>query len=129
MVAVLVLNTIACAGCLVGLALQKRKCNRATELPKCHSALTPPTYLVGLDVLKADPHSYESVVARRYGQCWQKSFSICLALSNLIQKDLLADETFLHGSDGRIEVNGSWDKQSSFFQSRNSIVVCLLLFA
>ncbi|XP_057990646.1 uncharacterized protein LOC110638363 [Hevea brasiliensis] len=42
--------------------------------------------------------------------------------SNLLQKDLPADEPFLLGNDGRIEINGSWDKQSSYFQSRKSIV-------
>ncbi|XP_021647068.2 uncharacterized protein LOC110640171 isoform X2 [Hevea brasiliensis] len=110
------------ADCQVGLTLQKRKRNGAAGLAKCLSFLTPPTYLVGLDVLKADPHSYESVVARRHGQCWKKCFSICLALSNLFQIDLPADEPFLHSNDGRIEVNGSWDKPSSYFRSRNSIV-------
>ncbi|KAF2318715.1 hypothetical protein GH714_010255 [Hevea brasiliensis] len=109
------------ADCQAGLTLWKRKCNDATKLPKCNSVLTP-TYLVGLDVLKAVPHSYEFANAQSYGQCWQKCFSICLALSNLLQKDLPADEPFLLGNDGRIEINGSWDKQSSYFQSRNSIV-------
>ncbi|KDP44997.1 hypothetical protein JCGZ_01497 [Jatropha curcas] len=114
-------NDSDCADCQVKLRLHGRKYNGATALLNCPNVLTLPTYQVGLEILKADPHSYESIVARRNGQCWQKSFSICVALSNFILKDLPADEPLLHGNDGRIEVNGSWDKQSSYFQSRNII--------
>ncbi|XP_044512470.1 uncharacterized protein LOC123230347 [Mangifera indica] len=85
---------------------------------KCRDNLTPPIYIVGLDILKAETH-FESVISRRHGQCWQKCFSITLALSNMLQ-DLPAE--FLHASDGRIEVCGGWNRQSSYFQSRDGIM-------
>ncbi|XP_031270397.1 uncharacterized protein LOC116128784 isoform X2 [Pistacia vera] len=86
---------------------------------KCCDNLTPPIYIVGLDILKADSQ-YESVIARRHGQCWQKCFSITLVLSNMFQKDLPAE--FLHSSDGRIEVCGGWNRQFSYFQSRDGVM-------
>ncbi|XP_044507926.1 uncharacterized protein LOC123227264 isoform X3 [Mangifera indica] len=87
---------------------------------KCHDNLTTPIYIVGLDILKADSHSYESIIAGRCGQCWQKCFSITLALSNMFQMDLPAE--FLNTGDGRIEVCGGWNRQSSYFQSRDGIM-------
>ncbi|MBA0814466.1 hypothetical protein Gohar_020296, partial [Gossypium harknessii] len=78
-----------------------------------------PTYIVSLDILKADP--LESVVPWANAHSWWKYFSICLALSSFFQKDLPTDEPFFHGVDGRIEVRGSWNRQSSYFQSRNGI--------
>ncbi|XP_048232015.1 uncharacterized protein LOC8265969 isoform X1 [Ricinus communis] len=114
-------DTSDSSDCQVGLTLHQKKCNGGT-LPNSQCVLTAPTYIVGLDILKSDSHSFDSVVTWGNGQCWQKCFSICIALSNLLQKDLPADEPFLHGSDGRIEVQKNWDKQLSYFQSRNSIV-------
>lgn len=87
--------------------------------------LTPPTYLVGVDILKADSHSYDPVLVRKISQCWQNFFSISLTLPNLLQKDASADGLFLH--DARIEAKGSWNRQSSYFQSGSTILVCLLL--
>lgn len=87
--------------------------------------MTSPAYLVGLDTLKADLRSYESVLAWRNGQCWQKCFSISLTLSN--SKDLPAQGPLSDGGDGRIQVHGSWSRQSSYFLSRNDRVVCVLL--
>ncbi|KAL9365388.1 hypothetical protein Peur_043261 [Populus x canadensis] len=104
----------------VGLTLHEQKCKGGTKLSKCHSVLNPPTYLVGLDVLKSD--SYKSVIARRNGQCWQIQFSLCLALSSFFQKDLLADQLSIRADDGRIEVHGSWNRQTSYFQSRENTV-------
>lgn len=89
--------------------------------------MTSPTYLVGLDTLKADLHSSESVLAWRNGQCWQKCFSISLTLSNLFQNDLPTRGPLSHGCDGRIEVLGSWSRQSSYFLSRSGRVVCVLI--
>lgn len=85
--------------------------------------MTTPIYIVSLDILKADSHSYESIIAGRCGQCWQKCFSITLALSNMFQMDLPAE--FLNTGDGRIEVCGGWNRQSSYFQSRDGIMVCV----
>lgn len=87
--------------------------------------MTPPTYLVGVDVLKADSRSYDPVLVRKSSQCWQNFFSISLTLPNLLQKDASADGLFLH--DARIEAKGSWNRQSSYFQSGSTILVCLLL--
>ena len=78
-------------------------------------------------MLRSDSH--KSVMAPRNGQCWQKQFSICLALSSLLQKDLLVDQPSFRANDGCIEVRGSWNGQTSYFQSRKSIAVCLLLFS
>ncbi|XP_050209115.1 uncharacterized protein LOC126659830 isoform X2 [Mercurialis annua] len=106
--------------CQVGLLQTSYK--GTTELSKFQCASTPPTYIVGLDILKYDPHKYNSVVTQGNGQCWKKCFTICIALSNFLQKDLPADEPFLLGSDGRIEVQCNSEKQLSYFQSRKSIV-------
>ena len=87
--------------------------------------MTPPTYLVGIDILKADSRSYGHVLAQRSSQCWQSFFSISLTLPNLLQKDASADGLFLH--DARIEAKGSWNRPSSYFQRGGSVLVCLLL--
>ncbi|XP_065870973.1 uncharacterized protein [Euphorbia lathyris] len=103
----------------VELTVNKTKCK---SFHNCESVAIPPTYLVGVDILRADPRTSASLVTWKNGQCWQKCFSICLALSNLLQKDVPPEELFLHGNDGRIEVAGNWDKHFSYFQSRNSTV-------
>ncbi|KAJ8768503.1 hypothetical protein K2173_022596 [Erythroxylum novogranatense] len=108
------------AGCQVGLPLCSQVCNGAKEELKNHTAVIP-TYLVRLDTLKTCPHSYESVVARRNAQCWQRCFSMCLCISSLPQIDMRADEPFLRGNNNRIEVHWSSNRQSSYFQSRNGI--------
>ncbi|CAK7325646.1 unnamed protein product [Dovyalis caffra] len=108
------------ADCQVGLLLHQQKSNGGAKLSKCHGALISPTYLVGLDILKSD--SYKSVIAWKNGQCWQKQFSLFLALSSLLKRDLLADQPSFRADDGRIEVHGSWNRQTSYFQSRKNIV-------
>lgn len=113
--------------CQVAQTLCKERCDGSTKVPWRHNVITSPTYLVGLSILKADLHSYDSVLARRYGECWKKCFSLFLALSKSFQKDFPADGPVLHGNDGRIEVPVSWNRQTSYFQSRNSGVVCLLI--
>nr|XP_015876973.2 uncharacterized protein LOC107413525 isoform X2 [Ziziphus jujuba var. spinosa] len=102
---------------LIGLTVNEKTCNAARSIPKCHDVMTSPLYLVGLDILKADLHLYESGLAWRNGHCWQKYFSLSLALSNWFQKDLRADGPFSNGSDGRIEVNGSWNRKLSYLLS------------
>lgn len=84
--------------------------------------MTPPTYLVGIDILKADSRSYGPVLAQRSSQCWQNFFSISLTLPNLLRKDASADGLFLH--DARIEAKGSWNRPSSYFQRGGSVLVC-----
>ncbi|XP_010534671.1 PREDICTED: uncharacterized protein LOC104810174 [Tarenaya hassleriana] len=75
-----------------------------------------PTYLVCLDVMKADARSYESVIAQRHGQSWWKCFSIYLASSESLHKDI-PDE-----NEGRIEVLGNLRTQSSYFRSKHSLM-------
>ncbi|KAL5733279.1 hypothetical protein ACOSQ2_032971 [Xanthoceras sorbifolium] len=108
------------ADCQVGLTIHQQNCDSATKLSKFQNILTPPMYIISLDMLKADSHSYESIVARRHGQCWRKCFSMSLTLSSMFQKDLPTE--FLHTSDGRIEVHDGWSGQSSYFQSRNGVM-------
>ncbi|KAA8534236.1 hypothetical protein F0562_031753 [Nyssa sinensis] len=106
--------------CCVGLSSNGGNYS-ATNISKClnRPVLAPPTYLVCLDILKADLHSYESVLARSIGECWQKCFSASLVLSSFLPTDLSSDEPFLHATDTRIEVRGSWNRKSSYFHSRN----------
>ncbi|KAJ4830408.1 hypothetical protein Tsubulata_018084 [Turnera subulata] len=84
-------------------AVSGEKCGGGEKKSTFECVLTPPTYLVGLDTLKANPHSYAPVVARMQEQCWLKCFSVCLVLSNILQKHLVADEPLLCGGSGRIE--------------------------
>ncbi|XP_059666223.1 uncharacterized protein LOC132312029 [Cornus florida] len=108
------------ADCQVGLSSNRGNYG-AANLSKCINCLVlaPPTYTVCLDILKADLHSYRSVLDRCIGQCWIKCFSFYLVLSNLLPTDLASDERLLHGSEARIEVHGTWNKQSLYFRTRN----------
>ncbi|XP_030512546.1 uncharacterized protein LOC115726702 isoform X2 [Rhodamnia argentea] len=78
-----------------------------------------PTYVVGLDILKADSRSYEAVVTQNIGQCWQKCFSISLVISSVPKQVRPMDDSVLQNSDGRIEISGCQSRQSSFFRNRN----------
>lgn len=111
--------------CQVGLTSKQQKSNDVIKLSKYHNVLTPPTYFVSLDVMKVNSHSYESLGAKKNGQCWWKVFSISLALSSFLQNNFFADRSCLRGCDGRIEVYGSWNRQASYFQSKNGIMVCI----
>uniref|UniRef100_A0A9I9DWU1 Putative zinc-finger domain-containing protein n=1 Tax=Cucumis melo TaxID=3656 RepID=A0A9I9DWU1_CUCME len=91
-----------------------------TKVFKYEDRMTPPTYLVGIDILKADSRSYGPVLAQRSSQCWQNFFSISLTLPNLLRKDASADGLFLH--DARIEAKGSWNRPSSYFQRGGSVL-------
>ncbi|KAF7825249.1 uncharacterized protein G2W53_016413 [Senna tora] len=100
------------ADCQGGLSLHQPKFNGATKVPKSHRATILPTYLVGLDILRADQLAYKSVLAHRNSQCWQKCFSLSLTTSNLLQHGLPVDGSFFNGVDERIEVRGTWNTQS-----------------
>ncbi|CAI9092449.1 OLC1v1027678C1 [Oldenlandia corymbosa var. corymbosa] len=80
--------------------------------------LAPPTYFVGLDILRLDSHLGTSASPQGYGQCWQKNFSAFLVLSSLCPTVLQSNEPFLHGTESRIEVQSSWDRQLSYFQNK-----------
>ncbi|KAG8501474.1 hypothetical protein CXB51_003990 [Gossypium anomalum] len=103
------------------LASCQQRSHGPTKPVKYNDVFFSPTYIVSLDILKADP--LESVVPWANAHSWWKYFSICLALSSFFQKDLPTDEPFFHGDDGRIEVRGSWNRHSSYFQSRNGIAM------
>ncbi|CAN4090114.1 unnamed protein product [Withania somnifera] len=81
--------------------------------------LTPPTYLVGLDVLKADLQSCKSIPSHEYSQLWVKCFSLSIVLSSQLPTDLPFDGPLFHGANARVEVQGGWNRQSLYFQSRN----------
>ncbi|PWA94639.1 tetratricopeptide-like helical domain, zinc-finger domain protein [Artemisia annua] len=82
-------------------------------------SLAPPTYLVLLDILKADSHPYKYLLAQPVEQRWQKYFSASLVVSSSILADLHSDEPSLHGPETRIEVHGLWNRQSSYFHGKN----------
>ncbi|XVE99534.1 hypothetical protein REPUB_Repub03eG0207300 [Reevesia pubescens] len=105
----------------LGLTSCQQRSNGPIKPSKYHHVFNSPIYTVSLDILKADPHPQESIVTLRNAHSWWKCFSFCLALSSFLQKGLPTDEPFLDGSDGRIEVHGSW-RESSYLQSRNGIV-------
>nr|KYP50759.1 hypothetical protein KK1_027449 [Cajanus cajan] len=107
------------ADCQGRLPLHQQDCNGVRKVPNCHKATILPTYLVGLDTLKANQFAYKPVVAHRNTQCWQKHFTITLATSNLHGNGLLANGPLLHGGDERIEVHGAWNKQLSSFHLRS----------
>lgn len=93
--------------------------------------LAPPTYLVGLDVLKADLQSCKSILSHEYSQLWVKCFSLTFVLSSQLPTDLPFDGPLFHGANARVEVQGGWNRQSLYFQSRNGSSVCriILLFS
>ncbi|XVF83625.1 hypothetical protein PTKIN_Ptkin16aG0504600 [Pterospermum kingtungense] len=110
------------ADCQPGLTSFQQNTNGPTKPSRYRDLFISPTYIVSLDILKADSHPCESVATLGNADCWWKCFSICLALSSFLQKYLPTDEPFLDSGDGRIEVHSSWNRQSSYFQSRNGIV-------
>ncbi|XP_010260107.1 PREDICTED: uncharacterized protein LOC104599318 isoform X2 [Nelumbo nucifera] len=91
------------------------KPNRACIPPQClnyHPMPAPVTYLVGTDLLKADLHSCESILARSIGQCWQRGFSTSLSLPFCLQRNIPSDASLLRHSD-------SWTRQSLYFHSQD----------
>lgn len=106
--------------CQLTLTSNGRCCSDTAD----HIKSQVPTYLVGLDILKADLHSYDSVVAQRVGQSWQKCFTILLAISGFFKQVLNADDSILQNNDGRIEVFGGWSSQRSYFRNRSGRAVC-----
>ncbi|KAF7822312.1 uncharacterized protein G2W53_027767 [Senna tora] len=97
------------ADCQGGLSSHQPKFNGATKVPKSHRATILPTYLVGLDILRADQLAYKSVLAHRNTQFWQKCFSLSLTTSNLLQHGLPVDGQFFNGGDERIENQNEQD--------------------
>ncbi|KAK4279916.1 hypothetical protein QN277_011615 [Acacia crassicarpa] len=106
------------ADCQGGLTLRQQT---ATKVSKSPEAAIPPTYHVGLDVLRADQLAHKSVLTRRNALNWQMCFSITLATSNLLQNGLPEDGLFLHGGGERIEVHGTWNKQFSYLKWKRAV--------
>ncbi|KAK9169896.1 hypothetical protein Syun_002036 [Stephania yunnanensis] len=79
----------------------------------------PPTYLVGLDLVKPELHASTSVFARAVGLCLRKGFSTSSGVPFSVQKNILQEEPFFHDSDGRFWSLGSWTRHSSYFQSQD----------
>lgn len=102
--------------------MHQQNCNGVAKVTKYQKATILPTYLVGLDVLKAEQFTYRPVVAHRNTQFWQQHFSVTLAISNLLQNGLPTDGPLSQGGDERLEVRGAWSKQLSF-QWRNGVGV------
>nr|XP_027188819.1 uncharacterized protein LOC101514217 isoform X2 [Cicer arietinum] len=102
------------------LPLHQQNCNGVRKVTKYHKATILPTYLVSLDVLKADQFAYKPLTAHRIAQYWQQHFSITLATLNLLQNGSAADGPFSLGGDECKEVRGAWSKQLSF-QWRNGV--------
>ncbi|XP_027184626.1 uncharacterized protein LOC113782880 isoform X1 [Coffea eugenioides] len=84
-----------------------------------HVDLAAPTYVVSLDILRPDSQSFISTSSQGYGQCWGKCFSAFLVLSSLCPMVSQSNEPFLHGTQARIEVHCSWNRQTSYFNNRN----------
>jgi len=110
--------------CQGRLSLHQQNWNDVAKGPKCHKATILPTYLVGLDTLKADRFAYKPVVARRNAQCWQKHFTLTLATSSLLGNGIPVDGPLLNGGNERIEVHGAWNNQLSSFHWRSGSGVC-----
>ncbi|CAF2296906.1 unnamed protein product [Brassica napus] len=97
-------------------------CNVASSLhekqgSQIFDVVYSPTYLVCLDTMKVDSWSYESLLAQRHGQIWGKHFSVCLASSNLLYKNIPARE-----NEGRIEVLGNPRTHSSYLRIKHSLM-------
>ncbi|XP_042478666.1 uncharacterized protein LOC122059720 isoform X2 [Macadamia integrifolia] len=92
---------------------------KLSQFPHHDIKLAPLTYFVGSDLLKDDMLSYHSVLARSIGQCWQKGFSISMAVPFSLQKNLPAEVQFFHHNDGCIDVRQSWNRQYMYFQSQD----------
>ncbi|CAH2058713.1 unnamed protein product [Thlaspi arvense] len=103
----------------VGSSLHQKKHNtsRGSQISDVGPS---PTYLVCLDTMKVDSWSYESALAQRHGQIWWKHFSVCLASSNSLRKNIPARE-----NEGRIEVLGNPRTHSSYFRIKHSMMQLL----
>ncbi|XP_043699062.1 uncharacterized protein LOC122649872 isoform X2 [Telopea speciosissima] len=95
---------------------------KLSQFPHHDNELAPSTYFVGSDHLKADFLSYQSVLARSIGQCWQKGFSISMAVPFSLQKNLPGGVQFFHHNDGCIDVRQGWNRQYMYFQSQDEVM-------
>ncbi|CAN8317317.1 unnamed protein product [Cochlearia groenlandica] len=99
-----------------GAGLNQRKQNSARQ-SRFSEVVLSPTYLVCLDMMKVDSRSYESVLSQRHGQTWWKHFTVCLAASNSLYKNITERE-----NEGRIEVLGASRTHSSYFRTKHSMM-------
>ncbi|KAI3879922.1 hypothetical protein MKW98_018161 [Papaver atlanticum] len=105
------------ADCEVGMSSDLGEFNGRPKLSQLMSA--PPIYIVSSDVLGAQRTS-GSVLSRSIGQSCLNRFSTSLIVNSPSWKHLLADAPFLHVTDGRIEGQRSWDRQSLYLKTQDS---------
>ncbi|KAI3995318.1 hypothetical protein MKX01_032120 [Papaver californicum] len=106
------------ADCEVGTSSDLGEFNGRPKLSKLMSV--PPIYIVSSDILGADLRTSGSVLARSMGQSCLNRFSTSLIVNSSGWKYLLADAPFLHVTDGRIEGQGSWDRESLYLKTQDS---------
>ena len=91
------------------------------------SALTPPRYLVCLDSLKDESHSFGSLSACYFGSFGKSVPSRSLAVSSSLLKHIPSDEPCLDGNGGYVESYSGSGHSLYYYQSRNTTGVCSLL--
>ncbi|MCL7029872.1 hypothetical protein MKW94_014361 [Papaver nudicaule] len=105
------------ADCEVGTSSDLGEFKCRPKLSQLMSA--PPIYIVSSDILGADSRTSGSVLARSMGQSCNR-FSTSLIVNSSGWKCLLADVPYLHVADGRIEGQGSWNRQSLYLKTQDS---------
>ncbi|KAL5710951.1 hypothetical protein ACHQM5_021454 [Ranunculus cassubicifolius] len=92
------------AGCVLGLSSDVKKFSSAhsiaRHLQQCVIS-SPPMYLVGLDLLKADLRTSGTVLTQSIGMCWQKGFSTSSSVPFIIQRPLVRRDSRLGGQRSR----------------------------
>ncbi|KAI3937930.1 hypothetical protein MKX01_027857 [Papaver californicum] len=106
------------ADCEVGTSSDLGEFNDRPKLSQLMSV--PPIYIVSSDILGVDLRTSGSVLARSMGQFCLNRFSTSLIVNSPGWKYLLADAPFLHVTDGCIEGQGSWDRQSLYLNTQDS---------
>ncbi|CAO2826143.1 unnamed protein product [Amaranthus hypochondriacus] len=91
------------------------------------SVLTPPRYLVCLDSLKDESHSFGSLSACYFGSFGKSVPSRSLAVSSSLLKHIPSDEPCLDGNGGYAESYSGSGHSLYYYQSRNNTGVCSLL--
>ncbi|XP_057523501.1 uncharacterized protein LOC130803319 isoform X3 [Amaranthus tricolor] len=84
------------------------------------SALTPPRYLVCLDSLKDESHSFGSLSACYFGSFGKSVPSRSLAVSSSLLKHIPSDEPCLDGNGGYVESYSGSGHSLYYYQSRNT---------
>ncbi|KAF9599100.1 hypothetical protein IFM89_033707 [Coptis chinensis] len=110
------------AGCEDGLSSNVENIPGACSLSRCRHHCTtsaPPTYLVGLDVLKPEMHTSGTGLVRSIGPYRRKGFSTSSAIPYTIQSTLLSNVPLLRGTGGRLGWQMSRSRESVYYQSQD----------